>query len=67
MKERLLRTFDPGKEITIDTDASDHITAGALSQNGQSVEFISHKMNIAEQNYTITEKKMLTVIQAIKE
>lgn len=62
MKERLLRIFDPGKEVTINTDISDHITAGALSQEEQPVEFILHKMNTTEQNYTITEKEMLAVM-----
>lgn len=48
------------------TDASDHTTAGILSQKGQSLEFRSSKMNAAEQNYIIIKKKMLTVIQAVK-
>lgn len=67
MKERLLKTFESEKKMTIDTDASDYTTTGAVSQEAQSVKFILYKMNTAEQNYTITEKKMLTVVQAIKE
>lgn len=67
IKERLLRTFNPKKKVIIDTDISDHTITEALSQEEQPMKFISHKMNIAEQNYTITEKEMLTIMQAIKE
>lgn len=67
MKKRLLKTFNPEREVTIDTDISDHITAGTLSQKEQSVKFISYKMNATEQNYTITEKEILVMMQAIKE
>lgn len=36
-------------------------------QKSQLIEFISYKMNKAEQIYTITEKEILAVIQAMKE
>jgi RNase H-like domain found in reverse transcriptase len=46
----------------METDASDYITAAVLTQEGQSIAFMSKKINAAEQNYTITEKKMIAII-----
>lgn len=67
IKKRLLRIFNSEKPIVIETDVSDYTTAEILSQEKQSVEFISHKMNKTEQNYIITEKEILAVIQVVKE
>lgn len=67
LKGRLLRTFDLKKALIIKTDTSDHTTAEMASQDGQLLEFISKKMNQAEQNYTISKKKMMAIIQAVKE
>lgn len=66
LEKRLLRTFDLKKDIIIEIDISDYIIAEVLFQKKRSVEFISHKMNKAEQNYIITKKKILTVIQMMK-
>lgn len=62
-----MQIYNLKKPVRIETDASDYTTAGVIMQDQQPVEFISHKMNKAEQNYTITEKEMLAVIQAVKE
>lgn len=59
--------FDSKKPLIIETDASDHMTAEVVFQKKQSLEFISKKINIAEQNYIISEKEMTAVIQAVKE
>lgn len=67
LAERLLWTFDPDKPLIIKTNVSDHITAGIASQERQSLEFISKKMNSVEQNYTISKKKMMTIVQAVSE
>ena len=76
LKEELLRApllgyFDPTKRLIIKTDASDHTTAAVISQKIegglQPLGFMSKKMTSAEQNYTITEKEMLAIIQAVKE
>lgn len=63
----MLWTFDSNKPLIIETDTSDHITAEVASQERQSLKFISKKMNSAEQNYMITEKEMLVIIQVVKE
>ena len=76
LKEELLRApllgyFDPTKRLIIETDASDHTTAAVISQEVegglQPLGFMSKKMTSAEQNYTITKKEMLAIIQAVKE
>lgn len=66
LKERLLRIFNPKKLLRIKVDISDYIMTGIVMQDGQSMKFISYNMNSAEQNYTITEKEMLVIIQAMK-
>ena len=76
LKKELLRApllgyFDPIKRLMIKTNASDHTTAAIISQEIekrlQPLGFMSRKMTSAEQNYTITEKEMLAIIQAVKE
>ena len=76
LKKELLRApllgyFDPTKRLVIKTNASDHTTASIISQEIerglQPLGFMSKKMTSAEQNYTITEKEMLAIIQAVKE
>lgn len=62
-----MRIFDPEKAIVIQTDVSDHMITGIMSQDEQSLDFISQKINPVEQNYTISEKEIIAVIQAIKE
>ena len=66
LKTPLLGYFDPTKRIMIKTDASDHTTAAIIFQEIegglQPLGFISKKMTSAEQNYTITKKKMLAII-----
>ena len=75
LKEELLRApmlgyFDPIKKLIIKTDAFDHTTAAVIFQEIegglQFLGFMSKKMTSAKQNYTITEKEMLAIIQAVK-
>ena len=71
LKAPLLGYFDPTKRLIIETNVSDHTTAAVISQEIegglQPLGFMSKKMTSAEQNYTITEKEMLAIIQAVKE
>ena len=63
--------FDPTKKLIIEINASNHTTAAVISQEIegrlQPLGFISKKMTNAERNYTKTKKKMLAIIQAVKE
>jgi reverse transcriptase-like protein/integrase-like protein len=66
----LLAHFDPDKETWIETDASDFVTAGVLSQmhNGElrPVAFFSKKMSPAECNYMIYDKELLAIIRSFE-
>ena len=67
----MLGYFDPIKRLIIKTNASNHTTAAVISQEIegklQPLGFLPKKMTSAEQNYTITKKEMLAIIQAVKE
>ena len=71
LRASLLGYFDPTKRLIIKTNASDHTIAAVIFQETeeglQSLGFMSKKMTSAEQNYTITKKEMLAIIQAVKE
>jgi hypothetical protein len=66
----VLAYFDPDKETWVETDASDFVTAGVLSQIVNSVlrpvAFFSKKMGPAETNYMIYDKELLAIIRAFK-
>ena len=59
------------KELIIETDVSDYIIKEILIQENskekqQLLKYIFKIMNSVEQNYTIIEKKILTIIQTVK-
>lgn len=62
--------FDPDRETWIETDASDFVTAGVLSQmvDGvlRPVAFFSKKMTPTECNYEIYDKELLAIIKAFE-
>jgi hypothetical protein len=66
----MLAHFDPKKETWVETDASDFVTAGVLSQihNGilWPVAFFSKKMSPVECNYMIYDKELLAIICSFK-
>ena len=70
LRAPLLGYFDPTKRLIIETNASNYTTAAVISQEIegglQPLGFMSKKITSAEQNYTITEKEMLAIIQAVK-
>ena len=49
------------------TDTSNHIIVTVLSQENESLTFMSKKMTVAKQNYEITEKEILIIVQEIKQ
>ena len=68
----VLLHFDPDKETWIETDASDYVVAGILSQIGPDgklhpVAFMSKKMSPAECNYEIYDKELLAIVRAFEE
>ena len=68
----ILRHFDYEREIIVETDASDYVSAGILSQYNDDgilhpVAFYSKKHSPAECNYEIYDKELLAIIRAFKE
>lgn len=77
LKERVttapvLMHFDHTKKAYIETDSSDYVTAGVLSQIGDDgelhpVAFYSRKMLPAECNYEIYDKELLAIIKSFEQ
>lgn len=68
----ILTSFDWEKEIIVETDASDYVSAGVLSQyddNGvlKPVAFFSKKHSTTECNYEIYDKELLAIIRCFEE
>jgi hypothetical protein len=67
-----LRHFDHSREVIIETDASDYVSAGVLSQSDNEgvlhpVAFFSKKHSPAECNYDIYDKELMAIIKALEE
>ena len=66
----VLKHFDPILETRVETDSSDTVIAGALSQRHNElwhpVAFFSETMIPAEMNYSIHDKELLAVVRALQ-
>ena len=77
LKQRVIETpilshFDPSKQCHVETDSSDYISAGVLSQEDDNgilhpVAYFSKRMVPAECNYEIYDKELLAIIRCFKE
>jgi hypothetical protein len=68
----ILRHFDPSREVFIETDASDFVSSGILSQKDDAgilhpVAFMSRKHSEAECNYEIYDKELLAIIRCFED
>jgi hypothetical protein len=68
----VLAPFDWEKEIILETDASDYVSAGVLSQYDDSgilrpVAYFSKKHSVTECNYEIYDKELLAIIRCFEE
>ncbi|KAG0161666.1 hypothetical protein PDIDSM_5299, partial [Penicillium digitatum] len=68
----VLKAFDWSKEIVLETDASDFVSAGVLSQYDDAgilhpIAFFSKKHSAAECNYEIYDKELLAIIRCFEE
>ena len=67
----ILQHYSKELETRIETDASDSIVAGVLSQkHGDQwllVTFFSKTMNLAECNYQIHDKEILAIVRSLEE
>ena len=63
----ILAHFDLNKEILVETNASDYILVGVISQNNgnnvlHSVIFLSKKYTLVKYNFEIYDKKLIAII-----
>jgi hypothetical protein len=63
----LLAHFDPDWDVIVETDASDYVSAGVLSQyNDDNVlhpmAYVSKKHSPAECNYEIYDKELMAIV-----
>jgi len=68
----ILCHFDYEREIVVETNASDYVSAGILSQYDDEgtlhlVAFYSKKHSAAECNYKIYDKELLSIVRAFEE
>ena len=68
----ILRHFDHDREIIVETDASDYVSAGILSQYDDDailhpVRVISKKYWPAECNYEIYDKELMAIVRCFEE
>ena len=66
-KEVLLTYPDWSKPFTIHTDASDFQLGAVISQNDKPIAFFSRKLNLAQRNYTTTDKELLSIVECLKQ
>jgi len=67
-----LRHFDHSREVVIETNASDYVSAGVLSQQDDEgalhpVALFLKKHSPAECNYDIYDKELMAIIKALEE
>ena len=70
-EDLILCHFDPNKQCFVETDSSDYVNAGMLSQMGEDgllhpVAYFSRRMVPAECLYEIYDKELLTIIWCFK-
>jgi hypothetical protein len=68
----ILQHFDWEKPVVVETDASDYVSAGVLSQPDDAgtlhpVAFFSKKHSPAECNYEIYDKELLAIVRSFEE
>jgi hypothetical protein len=66
-REVLLAYPDFNAPFQTHTDACKTQIGAVTSQNGKPIAFCSRKMNSAQQNYTVTEKELLSIVATLKE
>lgn len=67
-----LQHFDPEKKVFVETDASDYVSSGILSQMGRDgvlhpVAFMSRKHSPTECNYEIYDKELLAIVRCFED
>jgi hypothetical protein len=68
----VLARFDPDHDVIVETDASDYVSTGVLSQYDDEgilhpVAFFSKKHSPAECNYEIYDKELMAIVCTFEE
>ena len=62
MEKPVIKVFDPRKEVTLTTDASEHAVSAILSQDDHPIMYLSRRLTKAELNYSNIEKEALAIV-----
>ena len=66
-QDTLLAYPDFNRRFDIHTDASDYQLGEVIIQNGKPIAFYSRKLTKPQTCYTVTEKKLLSIVETLKE
>lgn len=61
-KKPIVQIFDPKKDITLTTDASEQSISGILSQAGHPIMYLSRRLTTTEHNYSNIEREALAIV-----
>ena len=57
-----IKIFDPKKEVTLITDASEYALAAVVSQGDHLIMYLSRKLSSSKCNYSNIEKEALAIV-----
>lgn len=61
-KKPVVKMFDPKKDMTLTTDASEHSISGILSQEGHPIMYLSRRLTNTKFNYSNIQKEALAIV-----
>lgn len=62
----IVQTYNPNKELTVSTDASENTIGSVLTQEDHPVIYLSRKLTSNERNYSTIEKEALAIVWTLK-